>query len=165
MIVIFLRLGSSGLSWNHFNILIAYRREHVYIDARNTHVRNKIISHYNNHARGRNVEVYCISNKLHQRWQREVGRRRSSTNEDKRRAVLQTLESSGIPRLREFIQSIPKRAQIEETRRFLNVRLRELVERTDLWLSVNMHTLNINQEVAHAMETGQRRLEEVRIAI
>jgi hypothetical protein len=93
----------------------------------------------------------------------QARRRRSSTNTDKIQAAGQMQESSGIPLLRVITQSITHRAHIEETRHFLNTRLRTLVEKTDLWLTGNTETLSINQSVARAMETGQARLEEVRV--
>jgi hypothetical protein len=125
--------------------------------------------HYSNHPPARNVDVYCISSWLYRdsrRFENEARRRSSLTNADKMHAAEQMRESSGIPQLREFIQNIPQRAQAEETRHFLNTRIRTLLEKLELWLTGNMPGVSINRDAALGIvEMSQRELEEVRTTI
>jgi hypothetical protein len=58
------------------------------------------------------------------------------------------LRSSGIPELRDFIQGIPSKSQIAETRHFLNTQLLTLLEKTDMWLNASVPGVAANQPAA-----------------
>ena len=127
-------------------MLIGFRREHLFISARNDHVKNHLLRRY---GRVRTIHSFCVSNKLYgecRRPRNRSGPRRSSNNQDKAQAIEQKLESSGIPELREFCLGIPIKAHIEETQHFLDTRLKSLVEKTELWLTANMAEISVNPE-------------------
>ena len=58
------------------------------------------------------------------------------------------LRSSGILEMRDFIQGIPSKSQIAETRHFLNTRLLTLLEKTDMWLNASVPGMAANQPAA-----------------
>jgi hypothetical protein len=148
-------------------MLTRCRRNHLFIEARNKYVMNRIMTYYTNHTQSRKVDVFCVSSWLFRdsrRFENEASRRRSLMNTDKANAAEQMRESSGIPQLRDFIQSIPQRAQTEEARHFLNTRIRTLLEKLELWFTGNMPGVSANQVASlHTVDTVQRELEEVSV--
>jgi hypothetical protein len=127
-------------------MLTGGRRAHLFISARNEHVKTHLMRHYASQRQIRTINVSCVSNTLYReaanqqaRVQQNIrNRRRSSNISDRTSAAEQMLRSSGIPELRDFIQGIPSKSQIAETRHFLNTRLLTLLEKTNMWLNASV---------------------------
>ncbi|KAH8590098.1 hypothetical protein B0O99DRAFT_635601 [Bisporella sp. PMI_857] len=129
------------------------RRAHLFVSARNEHVKRHLVRHYASQRQVRTIDVYCVSNNLYREAadlqdgvQRSISNRRRSSNlGDRISAADQMLRSSGIPELRDFIQGIPVKSQIAETRHFLNTRLLSLLEKTQMWLTASASEIAANQ--------------------
>lgn len=132
------------------------RRNHLFISARNQHVKRQLMMHYAAKSPTRKIAIFCVSNKLYreacnQKSRIELSmqnRRRSSNLTERNSAANQMLASSGICELRDYCQGIPSSSQIKETRHFLNTRLVKLLEKTEIWLTASVAGVAANQQAA-----------------
>ncbi|RDL41569.1 uncharacterized protein BP5553_01548 [Venustampulla echinocandica] len=132
------------------------RRNHLFISARNRHVKLRLERHYEAHAITRRIEVFCVSNTLYReacdlraRVEQAMQTRRRSLNIiDRSLAAEQQLASSGICELRDFCEGIPRSSQIAETRHFLDTKLVALLEQTEMWLTASVAGVAANRQDA-----------------
>lgn len=136
------------------------------MSGRNHYVKNKLLDYYRGHASRRDMRAFCISNSNYtdsRKSLKSLPQRDSSINVDKRLSFNQKIQSSGIPELRDFCQSIPLRSQTEEVKHFLCTRVKGLIEKTDLWLAVTVSGLLENHAVRESIESIQTDLSDVSI--
>jgi hypothetical protein len=138
--------------YNIASLLTRNRRNHYFITARNKHIKARVIDHYSSRNRERKINVYCVSNKLHadatEIEENINDDRRASNFDEKNLRARQLHESSGIQKLREFVEEIPSKARILETKYFLETRLESLLQKFNLWLNASVADLAANQPAA-----------------
>jgi len=154
-------------------MLTGVRRTGIFISARNNHVKQRLKRHYESQSQARKIDVFCVSNTLyrkaadqHSRIQESLrNRRRSSLTDDRSAAADQMLQSSGIPELRDFVQGIPTKSRIAETRHFLETKLLTLFEKTSLWLNASISDIATNQPAApgfvQELQTGLKTVRHI----
>jgi UDP-N-acetylglucosamine:LPS N-acetylglucosamine transferase len=72
------------------------------------------------------------------------------------------MKGSGIPALRSYCHKIPARAQFRIADHFLSVRLKDFVQRVQLWLTGgSQETLPSDKAVVKLMNTLQNDLQQV----
>jgi hypothetical protein len=119
------------------------RRKSLFIKARNDHVKRHLLELYNTQREARNINVYCVSNYLYKRAVEDQTKsrrrlRQSQTSIAQGQRAELDIEISGIPELRDFVQEIPSKSQILETRHFLETKVVALLEKTDMWLNARV---------------------------
>jgi hypothetical protein len=131
--------------------LTVFRRNGYFISARNEHVKGEIRSRYRTRQPDRVLNVHCVSSTLYWIGEKKKRTARRSTPDlfsDRRSAGLQMLENSGIPALREFIQEMPSKFHVSETRHFLETRLLDLLQKVGIWLNARVVDVAANQPIA-----------------
>ncbi|RFU26950.1 hypothetical protein B7463_g9389, partial [Scytalidium lignicola] len=108
------------------------QKKHIFISARNQHVKSRINAYYAAQSRSRNIAVHCVSSYLYR--DACIERNRRSGNQSRIMAANQKIEDSGICELRDYCQEIPSMSQILETRHYLHTRLVRLIEKINMWL-------------------------------
>jgi hypothetical protein len=118
--------------------------------ARNNYISNLVRETHAQHFHNRSLSVFCVSNKAY-----KTNVRRVRTHE-------LPIKGSGIPALRSHCHKIPARAQFRIADHFLTVKLKDLVQRVQLWLTGGSRdTVPNDKTVQKLLETLQTTLQEV----
>ncbi|CAG9951905.1 unnamed protein product [Clonostachys rosea f. rosea IK726] len=97
------------------------RRELLFIEARNNHVKDGLQAAYSSKAPGNRLDVFCVSNKMYEKYSRKGNS--------------QFVEASGIPDLRKFCFQITADAQLREAKHFLQSSVFNLLTSFEVCLS------------------------------
>lgn len=104
------------------------RRELLLIQARNDHIKQGLRRAYADKAPEGQLEVFCVSNKLYDKYCRKYN--------------LEMVSSSEVPALRKFCKSITAEAQLREANNFLQSSLFSLLNSLAMWAKTNLDTNN-----------------------
>jgi hypothetical protein len=107
----------------HALTLSMNRRELLFIDARNSHVKEGLQAAYASKVPGGQLEVFCVSNTMYEKFTKRG-------NSDMVRSMV---SASGIPGLRRFCHSITADARLLEAKHFLRSTLSSLLNSMEIW--------------------------------
>ncbi|KAI9698042.1 MAG: hypothetical protein M1836_004395 [Candelina mexicana] len=99
------------------------KRDHLLMTARNHFIEELLLRNHAERFSGRSLSVFCISNTLYM------------DNRDREREHDLLIQASGIRKLRRFCHKVSARAQFRVANHFLGVRLKDMVQRVQMWLT------------------------------
>lgn len=114
------------------------RRELAFIDARNEHVTEGLQAAYASRANGRGLEVFCVSNRLYDKFAR--------------RGDAAVVRASMIPAVRRHCHAVGADAQLREARHYLRSSLFGLLNSLCIWCG---SALREGDEARSLEETGR----------
>lgn len=118
--------------------------------ARNEYISKIVRDTHTKRFPNRSLSIFCVSNKAYKKNRKRVG------------AHDIPMKGSGIPALRSYCHKIPARAQFRIANHFLDVRLKDLVQRVRLWLSgASQEKMPNDRTVAHLVDALQTDLQNV----
>ncbi|QKD53759.2 uncharacterized protein FOBCDRAFT_260326 [Fusarium oxysporum Fo47] len=100
------------------------QQELLLVQARNEHVKRNLQTGYSSEMDGRNLDVFCVSNK----WYEKYCPKGNNT----------FVDASGIPDLRRFCHTLTADAQLNEAKHYLRSRLSALLNSLDLWANSSL---------------------------
>ena len=93
----------------------------MFIDARNEHVKTGLRDAYRERAGGRELEVFCVSNRLYEKHAQKGN--------------AEAVHASGIPAVRRFCHAVSADVQLYEAQHYLRSSLFSLVSSLHIWSS------------------------------
>jgi hypothetical protein len=119
--------------------------------ARNKYIGNLVQEAHAQLFPDRSIPIFCVSNKMY------------DENRNRVRLNHMAVKGSGIPALRKYCHRIPARAQFRIANYFLDVRLKDLIQSVQLWLTgASRETMPNDKTVAKLMDALQNHLRNVR---
>jgi len=118
--------------------------------ARNEYISKIVRDTHTKRFPNRSLSIFCVSNKAYKKNRRRIGPHDIP------------MRGSGIPALRSYCHKIPARAQFRIASHFLDVRLKDLIQRVQLWLTgASQETMPNDKTVSKLMDGLQNDLQNV----
>lgn len=118
--------------------------------ARNEYIKKLVRETHADRFPDRSLSIFCVSNKMY-----DEGRNRVRLHDI-------AIKGSGIPALRFYCHRIPARAQFRIANHFLDVRLKNLIQSVQLWLTgASQETMPNDKTVEKLMDALQNHLRNV----
>jgi hypothetical protein len=126
------------------------RLTYLLMTARNEYISKIVRETYAKQFPSRPLPTFCVSNRTYETNRTRVGTQQLS------------MQGSGIPALRNYCHKIPARAQFRIANHFLGVRLKDLVQTVQLWLTGgSQEIMPSDSTVVKLIHTLQNELQNV----